>query len=374
MPSQLRNSLGHSLRHRPLLPQLLSSLLIGSSLAIATPALSQPPSEAQTSPTSSEAPAEQQPPESPTEAAASEEKTAAPEATPAANPERIPFPEAGITLIPPPGFQTAALFDGFQQEATQSSIMVLSFPAPTEEMVNAFSDPTGLEQRGITLISQEAISISNQPGILAQLEQQAHGQTFSKWILIFGENNKTTLINANFPKALTEELSAPIKASLLSTQADQTLATPAPEETVDFTITPTPGMELALSMGGMLLYSEDGELNGENPEAPLFIISPSFSDVLVNDPGQFSRDRLQQTEQVDAIELITETPITIDDLEGYEITATGQDTNNKTPLLIYQTILFAEDRYYIMQGLVGETSGGTYLTDFKAMAESFQRK
>ena len=373
---------------RNLLPaSLLTSLIMGSSPALLLPAIAIPPTEATEKTAQAEAreileieageateieviPAPTATLEEPNarESAAreSEEKDSA--IAPVA------FPKAGLTLIPPLDFELATLFDGFQQDTSQSSIMVLSFPAPTEEMLKAFRDEEGLAQNQITLLSQENISISGQPGLLIQLEQEAHSLTFGKWILIFGEDNQTTVINASFPQEFTEALSAPIKASLLSAQVDDSLIASPPEEASDFSITPTENMALALELSGTLLYSEDGKLNSEDPAAPLFIVSPSFSDVLALNPGKFSRDRLQQTEQVEAIEILREAPITINDLEGYEITATAQDTNNETPLLIYQTILFAEDRYYIMQGLVGEAGGGPYLADFKSMAESFQRK
>ncbi len=399
------------LRNR-LRTSFLTSVILGSSLAMATTttAIALPPAEvpeeaireAETEPASPKNAAEETAQEEEAEEATQEakEKETEQEATQEADTDSVTepvtstseepdpqepaekdstiapvaFPEAGITLIPPANFEPADLYDGFQEGNSQSSIIVFSFPAPVEEMLQAFSDKDILSQKGMTLISQETVSISDKPGLLIQLEQEAHGLTFSKWVLIFGEDNKTTLINASFPKQFAEELSAPIKASLLSTQIDDSLVAPNPEAVSGFSITPTDGMDLALEISGTLLYSEDGELNGEDPTAPLFIVSPSFSDVLALDPGQFSRDRLQQTEQVDAIEILSQAPITINDLEGYEITATAQDLNTGTPLLVYQTILFAEDRYYIMQGLVVEAGGGPYLADFKAMAESFQRK
>ncbi len=374
---------------RNLLPaSLLTSLIMGSSSALLLPAIAIPLTEATEKIAEAEAreileieageateieviPAPTATAEEPTnarESAARESEEKDPAIAPVA------FPKAGLTLIPPPDFELATLFDGFQQDTSQSSIMVISFPGPTEEMLKAFRDEEGLAQNQITLLSQENISISGQPGLLIQLEQEAHSLTFSKWILIFGEDNQTTVINASFPQDFTEALSAPIKASLLSAQVDDSLVASPPEEASDFSITPTQDMALALEISGTLLYSEDGELNSEDPAAPLFIVSPSFSDVLALNPGKFSRDRLQQTKQIDAIEILKEAPLTINDLEGYEITATAQDLKTGTPLLIYQTILFAEDRYYIMQGLVGETGGGPYLADFKTMAESFQRQ
>ena len=368
---------------RNLLPaSLFTSLIMGSSPALLLPAIAIPPTEATEKTAEAEAREilEIEAGEAteieviPAPTATLEEPNARESAARDSAIAPVAFPKAGLTLIPPPDFERATLFDGFQQDTSQSSIMVLSFPAPAEEMLKAFRDEEGLAQNQITLLSQENISISGQTGLLIQLEQEAHSLTFGKWILIFGEGNQTTVINASFPQAFTEALSAPIKASLLSAQIDDSLIVSPPEEASDFSITPTDGMALALEISGTLLYSEDGKLNSEDPAAPLFIISPSFSDVLALNPGKFSRDRLQQTEQVKAIEILREAPITINDLEGYEITATAQDTNNQTPLLIYQTILFAEDRYYIMQGLVGETSGSPYLADFKTMAASFQRK
>lgn len=288
--------------------------------------------------------------------------------------ERVSFPEAGISLIQPPGFEAAALFDGFQQEESQASVMVLSLPAPAQEVMAVFQDAEAIRARGMRLVHQEAVEISGQPGILAQVEQAVNDQTFSKWILVFGDGEDTIILNASFPKAQASQLSAPLKASILSAVIEPNLVALDPEANAAFQITPSETLALALNLNGTLLYSEGGELKSKDPESALFIVSPSFSDLLILDQGQFARDRLQQTDQVTEIAIAQEASLTIDGLAGYEIIATAQDQSSQTPLLVYQTILFGEDRYFILQGMVGAARGDDYLEDFKAMAQSFRRR
>lgn len=66
--------------------------------------------------------------------------------------------------------------------------------------------------------------------------------------------------------------------------------------------------------------------------------------------------------------------VTIDNLSGYEILAKGKDTESSTPLTVYLVLLYEDQSYYIMQGLVSVKASETYVPVFKEMARSFKRR
>jgi hypothetical protein len=66
--------------------------------------------------------------------------------------------------------------------------------------------------------------------------------------------------------------------------------------------------------------------------------------------------------------------VTVDNLSGYEIFAKGSDTESGNSLVVYQMVLYEDQSYYIMQGLVSTKLAQTYLPVFKEMARSFRRK
>ncbi|PIB28038.1 hypothetical protein BFP77_10320 [Maribacter sp. 4U21] len=71
--------------------------------------------------------------------------------------------------------------------------------------------------------------------------------------------------------------------------------------------------------------------------------------------------------------LLSTTPITIDDLEGFEIVARGKTKKEQANTEVYQVMLFSDKLYYIFLG----SSEGEYeknLAAFKTIVKTFKRK
>lgn len=287
---------------------------------------------------------------------------------------RVSFPSARVTLVPPAGFEVAELFEGFQRPESQASLMVLSLPAPYATVMSGF-DGERLASAGLTLRSQESLELDGRPGRLLDLSQRVNGMDLSKWILLLDQDgNSTVIINATVPQSEPPAVSERLKQAVLSTRVDDSLAAPLPEDTVDFSLTPSSDLKLATSLGGTLLYNQAGVLTPEAPGNPLFIAAPSFSRVVVASPAEFARRRLYQTEQITIDQIMAERTVTIDGLPGYEIIAAGQDQPSGTALRIYQVVLFDDGQYILLTGLVDDARSDRFLNQFQRMAESFRRK
>jgi len=95
--------------------------------------------------------------------------------------------------------------------------------------------------------------------------------------------------------------------------------------------------------------------------------------VSIADKRKYAERRLRETAHTKIISVKSTGPITIDGLDGYETLAEAQDVKSGTPLVLYQVILFDEDSYILLQGLVGADLREEYLPEFKAMARSLRR-
>ncbi|MBA4076104.1 MAG: hypothetical protein C0508_13760, partial [Cyanobacteria bacterium PR.023] len=107
-------------------------------------------------------------------------------------------------------FSAAPNFSGFIDKATQSSIMVTEMPSPFEATTAGFNEE-GLASRSMKLASKEAVTVGDYPGILCSVKQTAYGTDFSKWILAFGDKDRTIVVTASFPDSEAEKLSASLK-------------------------------------------------------------------------------------------------------------------------------------------------------------------
>jgi hypothetical protein len=281
----------------------------------------------------------------------------------------IEFPASGVRLRKPQGFVKADSFEGFEQTATGSSVLVTVLAAPYSQVSLGFTREY-MSARGWTLQSRADQAVNGLSGILVQFDQPVADQVFFKWSLVFGDDAGTTLVTAAFPKTHEQALSGELKAVVLSTQPTDRRPEPAPG--LPFTIVGSPKLRVA-SSANAITYTRDGATPIKAPADPLFVAAPSLGKNQLGDRKQFALQRLQQTAAVAAITLQSMKPVIIDGLGAYESIAHARETKTGTPVVVYQVILFDENSYILMEGQVGLELSAEFLPEFKAMAKSLKR-
>lgn len=275
-----------------------------------------------------------------------------------------------ISLIPPAGFTKGVNFLGFQEEASGSSIMVLNIPGPFSETSKGITKEN-LLSTGVQMISDDHILLNGLPALLVQGKQSAYGNIYTKYILIFGTEKETIMINGVFPEHLTK-LSGDIKKCLLSAyyEAEKKVNI---LETVEYTIEVSgTKLKFAGNMSNALLYTVDGELPSKSDDKTSLIISKSFSNANTEDLKDFSINRLKQTPfEVDSIKRSAD--IAIGDLSGYEIISKGKNIKTGVPEYLYQLILPTDSNYYILFGTTNDMSEVS-ISEIKKAAETFKLK
>ncbi|MCE7940105.1 MAG: hypothetical protein DYG95_00705 [Chlorobi bacterium CHB1] len=277
-----------------------------------------------------------------------------------------------VSLTPPAEFTLSAQFPGYQQESTGASIMVTEIPGPFAEVSAGFSVPAELAKKGMTLQTKEEITVDGRTALLLQIWQVAAGKEFLKWILAFGNANETVMVMATFPKQHESDRSEKLRTSLLTVTWDSEKSV-SPTEGLSFTLSEKGEMKLAKRMANMLIYTKGGIMPTEGEDVPLFIIGQSISKVNVEDPESLAKLSLLQNDSVADIEIEQPVKVLIDSLSGYEIIAKGMSAKSKQPTVIYQMMLFEDQNYYIMLGMVGSEKREAYLQVFREMAGSFRR-
>ncbi|MEQ8763690.1 MAG: hypothetical protein RL885_07180 [Planctomycetota bacterium] len=286
------------------------------------------------------------------------------------DPRYVSLPESRVRVIRPDGFEDAAGFYGFQQASTGSSVMIATLPAPFAETSRGFT-PAGLATQGIELQSRKEIDVVGANGVFLNVEQNAKGIDFEKWIVVFGDQDETTIVTGTFLAEKSSELSGPLRESVLSVRPELK-PTKRTLGGLGFELSAADSLKPAKGIGKMLLYTKDGVVPMKSPGDPAFIAAPSITAVPIDDLESYAVDRLNQTAKTKIGEIQERGDVEVDGLEGYEIVATGEDDQG-TPLVIYQMLLLNDGSYILMQGLVGDSLADRYLPDFKAMARSLRR-
>jgi hypothetical protein len=275
-------------------------------------------------------------------------------------------------IVSPKGFVNATSFQGFQQLNSGSSILVMEIPGPFSESTKGFNEQ-GLKTQGVVLKEKEEIKINGIQGLFLTAEQFAYNTNFSKYILVFGDNKATYMVNGTFPKEV-KELDKDVVESMLSVIYESEL-TVDPLSSVSFTVD-TEGTKLKFgkSMTGMLLYTVDGKVPTESKDKTSFIVGLSLANVQTIDKKMTSINRLKRMPYTDLkIDENKISEIQIDGISGYEIIAEGFDTTNGTKEQIYQVMLFTDNGYYIMVGTT-KSDFESNLDLFKKVARTLKRK
>ena len=283
------------------------------------------------------------------------------------------IPGTRISLSPPEGFTPSSQFSGFWIEALGATVMVSEFPGPMDEAVRGFDDNGAMTARGMILLHKQKVMVGRYSGFLFHIKQLVSDTEYVKWLLLFGEGQESVMIAANLPKALEKDLSPKMKASILTATWDRDKQV-SPTDGLNFTLAEKGDIRFAKRMVETLLYTKNAVFPSKSPDDPLFIVGRTVRKVQVEDKQQFAKTRISQTASVKLTDIGEATEIAIDGLSGYEILAKAIDLSSGTPMMVYQVILYGDQTYYLMQGLISSSRGPEYVAVFREMAQTFKLK
>ncbi len=275
-----------------------------------------------------------------------------------------------INMIPPKGYTESTNFKGFQNSDDQTSmIMIVEIPGPFNEVSKGFTIEM-LATKGMKLINKKEISINEFKGYLIDLEQEANGLTYAKNILIYGDDNSTTIINGVFLKN-SKETEIIIKESVSSTVIDNRVKVNS-REALDYTLEDSGDLVFVSIIGNGFLFNRDGKIPTQSDDKATLIADRSYNKTEIEDHKQFCLLRLKKfPDDYQIIDKKGVNEIEIDGLKGYELYAKNLDKENE---LLYQVILFQEDGgYYIFIGTYFKGKEST-LKDIQKIIMTFKRK
>lgn len=275
-----------------------------------------------------------------------------------------------ISIIPPDGFIKATNFLGLQQTQSGSTIMVLDIPGPFSETSKGMTKEGFLSQ-GVEVKTIENLTLNNLPAILVTGEQNAYGNVYTKFVLCFGTEKETILINGAIPSNL-KEIANSVKFSILTSyyEADKKIN---PFDVVDYSIDFSKSkLKFAKSASNSLIFTTDGIIPTKSTDKTSLIIAKSFSKTSFEDRKLFCINRLKQL-PVEIIKTDSILETSIDGISGFEIVATGKDKKTSSEVKICQVILFSDNLYYIFYGSTNQDYDNN-ITEIKKVIETFKRK
>lgn len=252
-----------------------------------------------------------------------------------------------ISMIMPADFKRSANFLGFVQEDTNSSIMVLDFSTAFQKVSNGLTKEN-FEKQGVIVKSLDSIVFNNLPGYFISGMQKAYGSEFTKYILVFGSDAETIMINGVAPKD-NPLLSESVKRSLLSSVYDgQRILSPL--DAVDYKVA-TDGTDFVFSKSNsnVLTYDREQGVASKKADNAIFVIAKSISKSNFGDKKEFALNRMKALPMGISTFTTTEA-ISINGLDGFEITAEGFNRKSGEKEYAFLTILYNDLDYYLLYG------------------------
>jgi hypothetical protein len=275
-----------------------------------------------------------------------------------------------ISLIPPKDFISSNNFQGLEHSESGSTIMIVEIPAGFSEISKGITKES-LSQNGVTVENIENLTFNHLPALLVTGTQSANGSDFTKYILIFGTEKESVILNGVFPKNYTRA-GDEIKKSILTAyyNPDQTISA---FDILNYTINvDSTKLKFAKFFSNSLIYTIDGQLPTLSEDKTNLIVSRSVYKITTEDKEQFAAYRLGQM-PYDIKSITSKLPITLDQLSGFEIIADGINKSTQVEEHLYQVILFESDFYYIFFGTTNDLSGKS-IQQIKNAVRTFKLK
>jgi hypothetical protein len=203
-------------------------------------------------------------------------------------------------------------------------------------------------------------------------ENVGAGTVLHRSIVIFGRGDTTVMIAASTPQSLEESLGEVLRKTVIRAKWEPAMVLD-PYDGLGFTASETESLKVSDRISNMISFTKGGHRGVVTPVEPLFIIGSSFNLVAVTDLGEFARQRLMETAEVQDFEVLSERALEVDGLPGYEFIAAAKDRATGTPLRVYQVIAVDGKRYFALQGLVGAEKADEFIPEFRSIADSFRR-
>lgn len=282
----------------------------------------------------------------------------------------VRIPGTSTSLEPPAGFSPTANFPGFAHPELGASIMVTEVPGPLAEALTGLTKEA-LAARGVTLLSSQPEKVGGREALLLHCAQTAAGTEYLKWMLVMGDENDAVLIVGIFPKSAREQVGEAIRRSVLTASWIKRSAID-PFEGLQFRVTPTPKLKVALGMDNTLMLTESGSKGPLPPGEPRYIVGSSIG-LRKGDLRSFSETRARQTEQIRDLQNISGQEISVGGFAAYELVADAKDLESETAVRLYQVIIEKGSGYFIVQAFVGAERAAELLPEFRRVTESFRR-
>ena len=282
--------------------------------------------------------------------------------------DHVRLGNSSVLMIAPENFASVKGLNGIMDESSNTSMIVLEIPGTLESTARMFG-ANAMREKNINVQLEEELFVNDYPGYYVEAEQTTPTAVYKKYMLSFGVDSVTVILNASFPKSKEDSIGALVKKSMFSVVYRQFIAgANAAIANYDLDLAGSP-FKLARSASNSQVFTTDGKMPTENPDKTALLASRSEGRLEFRNKIEFANDRLKQLPGIINLKIENTEEKTVNGLSAVELIAYAEDRYTKERKLIYQLMFFKDYTYYLV---IGTCSGNfeSNLEQFKKVAHT----
>jgi hypothetical protein len=285
-------------------------------------------------------------------------------------------PGSRVKIDLPAGFSPAKAYSGFENEALQTSFVVVEMPAIAFDQLKSGFTAEALAAKGIVKAAFKSLSRPDDHLYMTGEQMSAMGD-IAKFMLVVRGTDSMALITGNVPKATLASGKLTV-AAIEAALTGATLAAAVEPAKPLFKLGDLGAFKSAGSFAGTTqAYTLDGSLapppGADRKRRELFLVAPSLDARPVGDLDAFSRKAVASLAGTKDVVVAKTEPVTIAGLTGLAAIASAKDKDDGAPLQIYHVVLVKPaGGYYRLVGMTFNADPALRMAEFRRIAASFQ--
>ncbi len=246
-------------------------------------------------------------------------------------------PGSRVSMDLPDNFKNSPMFAGFMEIISSAAVLVLEMPPEAYDKAVPGFTAEALGSKGITNVKVGSLKRSDKYYFVTG-EQKHPRALFEKFILVIRDAKNTAVITFNVPKGSLANGSIKRENVIKALSTAKFEAKAAPSKDL-FKFSYLGPFELSGKVTGTSrIFTVKGDAA---PKATrnILVVGPSLNRLPVGNLQEFSQFALKSLKNIKGPAIKDAKDVRIDDMKGYQITATGKRGATDLPVVVRQLIL-----------------------------------
>ncbi|MFZ5691110.1 MAG: hypothetical protein ACOY5F_07615 [Pseudomonadota bacterium] len=291
-----------------------------------------------------------------------------------------------IGMVPPPGMTPSTAFPGFEDRERKAAILLNEVPGQAYDQFLKAMSAGAINLPGVSNAKRELLLTDSGAAHLVVGDQEAEGVKFRKWLMITRRNITDRNADTAFSFIVTAQIPQDAESAYPDDVIRKALGTVTlraaipPQEILDqvpFRITERANFEgvRLLAPGRAIMLTQQASAREIAPnEAVVMVSAGAGAPSRPDERATFAQNVLRTIQGFENLRVLSQEPMRIGGLPGYEIRLEGQSALDNTDVVIVQWMRFGVAGFIRVVGISPKTSWPENFTRFRQVRDGINAR